>query len=259
MRVAHDIGVKQRHADDEHQHGGFTQRCRQDRREILDPPHAVESDRKQSKNRAKACRFPRAWRSRHQARSAGLRQGHRTLARIGTTGAIANSIGQTRGRRLSQLEQGPARRLAKSQAAQQQKMRGGDVTGQGDAAAIEVLGTLAVRGVLLEVAGGFPCPHRAVLRGQLQIDQCAAHRDFRRRDRGRGDHDPSGHRPAGGRGQDRRRQYRRYRPVRRRARGARRGAEAGHRHGRRPSSARCSRRSRSRSPGSGPAASTSPR
>jgi molybdate transport system substrate-binding protein len=34
-------------------------------------------------------------------------------------------------------------------------MRGGDVTGHGDAAAIEVLGTLAVRGVLLEVAEDF--------------------------------------------------------------------------------------------------------
>jgi molybdate transport system substrate-binding protein len=34
-------------------------------------------------------------------------------------------------------------------------MRGRDVTGHGDAAAIEVLGTLAVRGVLLEVAEDF--------------------------------------------------------------------------------------------------------
>jgi len=34
-------------------------------------------------------------------------------------------------------------------------MRGGDVTGHGDAAAIKVLGTLAVRGVLLEVAEDF--------------------------------------------------------------------------------------------------------
>jgi hypothetical protein len=51
------IGIKQRHADDVHEHGGFAQRRGADGCEITGAPDDVDGCDQQSKNRAKAAVF----------------------------------------------------------------------------------------------------------------------------------------------------------------------------------------------------------
>src|SRR6185369_11418691 len=43
VQVAHHVGVEQRHADDEHQHGRFFERAVEDRLQLRRPPDAVDT------------------------------------------------------------------------------------------------------------------------------------------------------------------------------------------------------------------------
>ena len=81
VQVAHHVGIEQRHADDHHQHGGFADRRFQDRRQVARPPHAVDHARSAPAPAVRrGPRFPKAWHSRHRARSSRRSAAARTAA-----------------------------------------------------------------------------------------------------------------------------------------------------------------------------------
>ena len=100
VQIAHHVGIEQRHADDQHQHGRFADRRCQDRREVARAARRCRSARSGSARAGRrGRRSPTAWRSRRRARPSRRSAAARTAARA----AAREAFGHRECRRASRI------------------------------------------------------------------------------------------------------------------------------------------------------------